>query len=51
MYDGEPIDLLPDSEMRWSMLVFGQGPPQLKLTMRWTEGNEPHEVSQLINIR
>ncbi|WP_406816171.1 hypothetical protein [Mycobacterium sp. M23085] len=50
MYDGEPFDLLPDSEMSWGLAVFGQSPPQLKLTMRWTEGGEPQEISQIINI-
>ncbi|OBJ24256.1 hypothetical protein [Mycobacterium colombiense] len=50
MYDGEPIDLLADSEMSWGLVVFWQSPPQLKLTMRWTEGGEPQEVSQTINI-
>jgi hypothetical protein len=50
MYDGEPFDLLADSDKRWSMAVFMQSPPELKLTMRWIEGDEPHEVSQTITL-
>jgi hypothetical protein len=50
MYNGEPFDLLPDSHMSWSMAVFMQSPPQLKVTMRWVEGGEPCEVSQIIAL-
>ena len=50
-YDGEPVDLLPDSDMRWSMAVFMQSPPQLKLTMRWMEDGEPQdEVTQIVPL-
>jgi hypothetical protein len=49
-YDGRPFDLLADSEKRWSMAVFMQSPPELNLTMRWIEGDEPHEVSQPIAL-
>lgn len=51
MYDGEPFDLLPESEMSWGLTVFWQSPPQLKLTMRWTEGDEPCEVAQTIPLK
>ncbi len=50
LYDGQPIDLLPASDMSWSMMVFGQSPPQLKVTMNWVEGDDPHEVSQTIAL-
>jgi hypothetical protein len=49
-YDGEPFDLLADSDKSWTMTVFMQSPPELKLTMRWMEGDEPHEVSQTITL-
>ena len=49
-YDGEPFDLLPQAEMRWSMAVFMQSPPQLKLTMRWLEDGEPQEVTQIVAL-
>jgi hypothetical protein len=45
-YDGQPIDLLADSERRWHIGVFMQSPPELKLTMRWVENGEPQQVSQ-----
>jgi hypothetical protein len=51
MYDGEPFDLLPDSDMSWRLGVFGQSPPQLKLTMRWTEGDDLQEIVQTIPVR
>jgi hypothetical protein len=51
VYDGESFDLLPDSEMSWGLTVFWQSPPQLKLTMRWMEGEEPHEVIQNIPLK
>jgi hypothetical protein len=50
MYDGEPFDLLPDSDMSWGLGVFAQSPPQLKVTMRWLEGDEPHEIIQTIPL-
>ena len=50
MYDGEQFDLLPDSHMEWSMLVFGQSPPQLKVTMYWFENGEPCTEIQIISL-
>jgi hypothetical protein len=50
-YDGKPFDLLADSDKRWHMGVFMQSPTELRLTMRWMEGDESHEVTQIINIR
>jgi hypothetical protein len=50
MYDGEPFDLLADSDKSWSIGVFAQSPPELKLTMRWMEGDESHEVSRTISL-
>jgi hypothetical protein len=41
LYDGEPVDLLPDSEMRWGITVFAQSPSHLTLTMRWQEDGKP----------
>jgi hypothetical protein len=49
-YDGEPFDLLPEAHMHWSMAVFMQSPPQLKLTMRWLEDGESREVTQTIAL-
>jgi hypothetical protein len=49
-YDGEPVDLLPDSEMHWGITVFAQSPSHLKLTMRWQEGDEPQEETQTIAL-
>ena len=50
LYNREPFDLLADSEKSWSMAVFMQSPPELKLTMRWMEGDESHEVPQIITL-
>lgn len=50
-YDGEPFDLLADSDKAWSMGVFAQSPPELMLTMRWVEGDESLEETQTITIR
>jgi hypothetical protein len=50
MYEREPIDLLPDSQMEWPMMVFGQSPPQLKLTMHWQEDDEPREETQIVAL-
>ncbi|MBI5337087.1 MAG: hypothetical protein HZB45_05315 [Mycolicibacterium rufum] len=49
-YDGDPVDILPDSEMHWHMMVFGQSPPQLKLTMYWLENGQPCEETQTISL-
>lgn len=50
VYDGQPFDLLADSDRSWSMSVFAQSPPELKVTMRWMEGDESQEVSQNISL-
>ena len=50
-YDGEPFDLLPDSDMRWSMTVFWESPSQLRVTMRWMEDAVPQEASQTIPLK
>lgn len=50
MYEREPIDLLPDSQMDWPMMVFGQSPPQVKLTMHWQEDDEPREEIQIVAL-
>jgi hypothetical protein len=50
LYDRQPFDLLADSDKSWRMGVFAQSPPELKLTMRWMEGDEPYEVSQAITL-
>ncbi|WP_343708396.1 hypothetical protein [Mycobacterium sp.] len=49
-YDRQPFDLLADSERRFGLTVFWQSPPELKLTMRWMEGDEPQGAVQTINI-
>ena len=50
LYNRQPFDLLADSEKSWSMTVFMQSPPELKITMRWMEGDESHEVPQIITL-
>ncbi|SPM43352.1 hypothetical protein A3Q40_02655 [Mycobacterium numidiamassiliense] len=50
LYDRQPFDLLADSHRDWRMGVFAQSPPELKLTMRWVEGDEPQEVIQTITL-
>jgi hypothetical protein len=50
LYDGEPVDLLPDSEMRWGIEVFAQSPPHLTLTMQWREDDKPQEQTQTIAL-
>lgn len=50
MYEREPIDLLPDSQVDWPMMVFGQSPPQLKVTMHWQEDDEPREETQIVAL-
>jgi hypothetical protein len=50
MYEGESVDLLPDSEMQWGMVVFMQSPPQLKISMHWIENGEAREEAQIISL-
>ncbi len=49
-YDGVPVDLLPDSELHWNMMVFGQSPPQLRMRMHWLEGGKVQEGTQTISL-
>jgi hypothetical protein len=49
-YDRKPIDLLPDSDMRWALNIFLGSGPQLRLTMRWMEDGEPQEVTQFVAL-
>ncbi|CCK60112.1 hypothetical protein [Mycobacterium canetti] len=47
-YDGEPVDLIPQAEARWRVILFLGSDDSVKITMRWLEDGEPHEETQTV---
>ncbi|WP_142926722.1 hypothetical protein [Mycobacterium marinum] len=47
-YEGEPVDLLPQADARWRVMLFMGSDDSVKIKMRWMENGEPYEETQTV---
>jgi hypothetical protein len=47
-YDDEPVDLLPQADARWRVILFMGSDDSVKIKMRWLENGEPQEETQTV---
>lgn len=47
-YDGDPVDLLPQMEAYWRVILFHGSDDSVEITMRWLENGEPQKETQTV---